>query len=79
MEAKERNPQYQDLAQAVETVRRALRVLQRRDLIFVEMRYWRRMGMHDIAEVYGKEIRSMWRWRDRILSCLVPFLFRHVA
>lgn len=77
--AKERSPQYRDLAQAVETVRCALRVLQRRDLGFVEMRYWRRMGMHDIAEAYGKEIRSLWRWRDRILGRLVPFLFRHVA
>lgn len=77
--AKERSPQYQDLARTVETVRRALRVLPRRDLAFVEMRYWRRMGMYDIAEAYGKEIRSLWRWRDRILSRLVPFLFRHVA
>ena len=77
--AKERSPQYRDLAQAVETVRRALHVLPRRDLAFVEMRYWRRMGMHDIAEAYEKEIRSLWRWRDRILSRLVPYLFRHVA
>ena len=77
--AKERSPQYQDLAQAVETVRRALRVLSRRDLTFVDMRYWRRMGTVDIADAYGKEIRSLWRWRDRILSRLVPFLFRHVA
>lgn len=77
--AKERSPQYQDLAQSVETVRCALRALPRRDLGFVDMRYWRRMGMHDIAEAYGKEIRSLWRWRDRILGHLVPFLFRHVA
>lgn len=77
--AKERSPQYQDLAQSVETVRCALRALPRRDLVFVEMRYWRRMGMHDIAEAYGKEIRSLWRWRDRVLSRLVPFLFRYVA
>lgn len=77
--AKERSPQYRDLAQSVETVRRALRVLPRRDLTFVDMRYWRRMGMVDIADAYGKEIRSLWRWRDRILSRLVPFLFRHVA
>lgn len=77
--AKERSPQYQDLAQSVETVRCALRALPRRDLGFVDMRYWRRMGMHDIADAYGKEIRSLWRWRDRILTRLVPFLFRHVA
>ena len=77
--AKERNPQYRALAQSVETVRGALRVLRRCDIAFVEMRYWRRMGMHDIAEAYGKEIRSLWRWRDRILSRLVPYLFQHVA
>lgn len=77
--AKERSPKYRDLAQSVETVRRALHALSRRDLAFVEMRYWRRMGMVDIAEAYGREIRSLWRWRDRILSRLVPFLFRHVA
>ena len=77
--AKERSPQYRDLAQSVETVRRALHALPRRDLAFVEMRYWRRMGMVDIAEAYGREIRSLWRWRDRILSRLVPFLFQHVA
>ena len=77
--AKERSPQYQDLARTVETVRRALCVLQRRDLAFIEMRYWRRMGMVDIAEAYGREIRSLWRWRDRILTRLVPLLFRHVA
>ena len=77
--AKERSPQYRDLAQSVETVRRALHALPRRDLAFVEMRYWRRMGMVDIAEAHGREIRSLWRWRDRILSRLVPFLFQHVA
>lgn len=76
---KERSPQYQDLARSVETVRRALCVLPRRDLAFVEMRYWRRMGMDDIAEACEKEIRSLWRWRDRILTRLVPLLFRHVA
>ena len=77
--AKERSPQYQDLAQSVETVRCALRVLPRRDLVFIEMRYWRRMRMPDIAEACGKEIRSLWKWRDRILGRLVPYLFRHVA
>lgn len=77
--AKGNNPQYQKLFRSVETVRRALRTLSRRDLEFVEMRYWRRIGMVEMAEVYEKETRSLWRWRDRILSRLVPFLFQHVA
>ena len=74
LEEKDRNVRRQWIVRFLSKVDVALSALDKRELKFVRCYYWEHLSMEHVAREFDRDLRTVYRIRNRILFKLVPLI-----